>query len=146
MNRGTTFFSCLGVLIFQQAVCAAPVGYQVTNLITNATDPNLINAWGVSFSAASPMWVSDNGTGVATVYSINPATQAIVKQALTVTIPGDGTVTGQAFNSAGAGAFNGDNFLFASEDGTISGWRGALGSTAETFKAGNFSFVNNPFI
>jgi uncharacterized protein (TIGR03118 family) len=35
------------------------------------------------------------------------------------------------FNSS-AGAFNGDNFLFVSEDGTVSGWRGALGTTAET--------------
>ena len=30
------------------------------------------------------------------------------------------------------GAFNGDAFLFVSEDGTVSGWRGALGTTAET--------------
>ena len=46
-----------------------------------------------------------------------------------VTIPGDGSVTGQAFN--GGTGFNGDRFLFVSEDGTISGWRSALGSTAE---------------
>jgi uncharacterized protein (TIGR03118 family) len=29
------------------------------------------------------------------------------------------------------GSFNGDIFIFAGEDGTISGWRGALGTTAE---------------
>jgi uncharacterized protein (TIGR03118 family) len=28
--------------------------------------------------------------------------------------------------------FNGDTFLFVSEDGTVSGWRNALGTTAET--------------
>jgi uncharacterized protein (TIGR03118 family) len=37
------------------------------------------------------------------------------------------------FNTAaGTGAFNGDLFLFASATGTIAGWRGALGTTAET--------------
>ena len=53
-----------------------------------------------------------------------------VKQALVVAIPGDGSVTGVAFSNL-AGNFNGDAFLFASEDGTVSGWRGALGTTAE---------------
>jgi uncharacterized protein (TIGR03118 family) len=52
-----------------------------------------------------------------------------------VTIPGAGNVTGQVFNPrAAAGDFNGDLFLFVSEDGTISGWRGALGTTAEVLE------------
>lgn len=102
------------------------------------TDPNLVNAWGISYSPTSPFWISDNGTGVTTVYRVNPATDAPTKLGLTVTIPGDGSVTGQAFNSgAGAGAFNHDNFLFVSEDGTVSGWRGALGATAETLQLGS---------
>jgi uncharacterized protein (TIGR03118 family) len=53
---------------------------------------------------------------------------------LTVTIPGAGNVTGQVFN--GTSAFNGDRFLFVSEDGTISGWRNALGTTAEVLRTG----------
>jgi uncharacterized protein (TIGR03118 family) len=48
-----------------------------------------------------------------------------------VAIPGAGNVTGQVFANV-AGNFNGNAFLFVSEDGTISGWRGALGTTAET--------------
>ena len=32
-------------------------------------DPNLVNPWGISFSATSPFWVSDNGTGVSTLYN-----------------------------------------------------------------------------
>jgi len=52
-----------------------------------------------------------------------------------VTIPGNGSVTGVVFNTGGVGkGFNDDAFLFASEDGTISGWRGALGTTAETLQ------------
>jgi uncharacterized protein (TIGR03118 family) len=49
-------------------------------------------------------------------------------------------VTGQVFNGSGS-AFNGDSFLFVSEDGTISGWRGALGSSAETLLAGSSANV-----
>lgn len=102
------------------------------------TDASLVNAWGISDSATSPFWVSDNGTGVTTVYRVAPGSNAITKLGLTVTIPGDGSVTGQAFNgAAGTGAFNGDNFLFVSEDGTVSGWRGAIGTTAEVLQAGS---------
>jgi uncharacterized protein (TIGR03118 family) len=95
-------------------------------------DTNLVNAWGISFSPTSPFWISDNGTGLATLYSVtNDASGAVVvtKQGLEVTIPGEGSVTGQLFNNTAD--FNGDLFIFASEDGTISGWRSALGTTAE---------------
>jgi uncharacterized protein (TIGR03118 family) len=53
----------------------------------------------------------------------------VVKQGLEVTIPGEGNPTGQLFNSTTN--FHGDVFLFVSEDGVISGWRGALGTHAE---------------
>ena len=101
-------------------------------------DANLVNAWGVSYSPTSPFWVSDNGTGLSTLYRVNPTTDVPTKVGLEVTIPpavagGTGNPTGQAFNPQ-AGAFNGDPFLFVSEDGTISGWRGALGTTAERFQ------------
>src|ERR1700694_2080634 len=78
-------------------------GYQQTILITSATDHDLINPWGVSFSATSPFWVSDNGTGKATLYSA-----AGVKQGLVVTMPGSDPITGQVFN--GTASFNGDTF------------------------------------
>jgi uncharacterized protein (TIGR03118 family) len=72
--------------------------------------------------------VSANGSGVANLY-----TALGTKLGLIVTIPGvggaPGVPTGQVFD--GTGAFNGDRFLFAGEDGVISGWRPALGTTAE---------------
>jgi uncharacterized protein (TIGR03118 family) len=126
------------------ALAAAPLSSQaipvtVTNLVTDnpavnpaqITDPGLVNAWGLSYSPTSPFWVSSNGAGTSTVYHVDPATQATSKLGLTVTIPGAGNVTGQVFNAGGAGQFNGNAFLFVSEDGTVSGWRGALGTTAE---------------
>ncbi len=120
-------------------VMAVPV-FTVTNLVTDdqtahaaqRTDPGLINAWGISSSPTGPFWISSNGAGTSPLYSVNPITQSTSKLGLTVSIPGDGSVTGQTFNGGGATSFNGDLFLFTSEDGTVSGWRGALGTTAET--------------
>jgi len=114
--------------------------YAQTNLVSNIpglaafTDPDLQNPWGMSFSNASPFWVSDNGTGLSTLYN-----GLGVKQALVVHIPlptgAPSAPTGQVFNSAGAFSLgNGSNatFLFATEDGTIAGWNGAAGTTALT--------------
>jgi len=107
---------------------AAP--FVATNLVTDdqtvntaqITDDHLVNAWGISFGPTSPFWVSSNQKGLATLYSVDPTTNSTAKVPLEVTIPGDGSVTGQVFNpSAGSGAFNSDLFLFVSEDGTISG-------------------------
>ena len=99
------------------------------------TDPNLINAWGISHSATSPFWVSSNGQGISTLYRVDPLTNATTKVPLEVAIPGAGNVTGQVFNIGNAsGNFNGNLFLFVSEDGTVSGWRGALGTTAEVLQ------------
>lgn len=123
-------------------LAAAHAGVTVTNLVTDdqlahpaqITDPALVNAWGIGLSPTGPFWVSATESGVVTVYSVNPATQATTKLGLTVTIPGEGNVTGQVFNPPGG--FNNDAFLFVSEDGTVSGWRGALGTNAETLVTG----------
>ena len=122
---------------------SAAVAVAVINLVTDdmsvnsaqIVDPDLINGWGISYSPTGPFWVSSNGAGTSTLYRVDPMTQATTKVALTVAIPGAGNVTGQVFNSGGAGQFNGNPFLFVSEDGTVSGWRGALGTHAETLGA-----------
>ncbi len=131
-NKGLLLAAMLLALAFSLSTAKAANAYFQTNLVSDIpglasiTDPNLINPWGISFSSTSPFWVSDNGTGVATLY--NGAGRPVAR--LVVTIPGCGQPTGQVFNRSAA-AFNGDLFLFASEDGTISGWRGALGTNAE---------------
>ena len=106
-----------------------------TNLVSDLSgvarfmDSDLVNPWGIAFSPTSPIWVSDNHTGLATIYT----GAGVKQQGLVVTIPapggGVGAPTGQIFN--GGSGFNADRFLFATEDGTIAGWRGALGTTAE---------------
>ena len=119
---------------------AAQAQYAQTNLVSNIpgraafTDPDLQNPWGVSFGNTSPYWISDNGTGLSTLYN-----GLGVKSALVVSIPlptgGLSAPTGQVFNNASAFQLsNGSNasFLFATEQGTIAGWNGAAGSTALT--------------
>jgi len=141
--RATRLWACTLLAILALPAAAAPFG--VTNLVSDdptvhaaqITDANLVNAWGLSYSPTSPFWVSANGTGTADLYIVNPATQATAKAGLMVSIPGNGTPTGQVFNSNAANAFGGDLFLFVSEDGTIAGWRSALGTTAETLQQGS---------
>ena len=106
--------------------------YQQTNLVsptemegTNPPDPNLKNPWGITRGTGTPWWVSDNVTGVATLYNGSG-----VKQALTVTIPHTsqtsvGSPTGIAFNGSNDFAVATGMpgiFIFVSLDGTISAW------------------------
>ena len=128
MRRSLIALIFLGVA----ATSATPsfaTSFAVTTLATKATDPDLINPWGLASSAASPLWIGSNGSGKSEVYS----GAGVKNNALVVSIPGDGSVTGVVFSGVG-GSFNGDTFLFASEDGTVSGWRNALGTNAETLQ------------
>ena len=85
-------------------------------------DPSLVNPWGLVAGPATPWWVANNATGTATLYNGNTGGKLL----LTVTVPG--APTGAVFNpGAGFVVHHGSasgpaRFLFASEDGTISGW------------------------
>ena len=125
---------------------ATPAQYQRTDLVTDATDPDLVNGWGLTRSSGSPFWVSDNGTGKSTLY--NGAGQ---KQGLIVTIPpapgsiARGTPTGTVFNitmgnpKPSFSLSKTDSipaiFLFATQDGTISGWNPAVLPTTAVIAA-----------
>jgi uncharacterized protein (TIGR03118 family) len=92
---------------------------------TNPPDPNLKNPWGIARGTGGPWWVSDNVTGVSTLYDGSGA-----KQLLTVTIPHTpqatvGSPTGIVFNGSNDFAVTAGNpgvFIFVSIDGTISAW------------------------
>ena len=129
---------------------AAMAGYIQQNLVSDlpgvapVTDPNLVNPWGMSSSSTSPIWVSDNGTGLTTLY--NGAGQPFpIASPLVVTIappasppPGftNSAPTGQVFNVFNASSPNDfvlpnakpASFIFATEDGTISAWNGGAAS------------------
>ena len=122
---------------------AAQADYVQTNLVSDIsglatiTDPSLKNPWGVSRSATSPFWISDQGTGVSTLYSVN-SSGTVTKAALTVTIPtttsGPQGPTGQVFNPITSAFTLGTGpaaFIFANLNGTISAWNGGLGTAAQ---------------
>jgi len=108
--------------------------YQQTNLVSDQpgmaahTDPNLINPWGISFFPGQPFWIADNGSGFSTIYDGTGATQL---QPVMVAAPAGSTtpaaVTGTVANATADFAIRGvpSLFLFASEDGTITGWGGS---------------------
>jgi uncharacterized protein (TIGR03118 family) len=115
--------------------------YVQTNLVSDIpsfallTDPVLKNPWGISESATSPFWVSDQLTNSTTLYSIAGATNVskvnINPPSGLVMIPSpEGPPqgpTGQV-NNANSLTFDLGNgaarFIFANLDGTISGWNG----------------------
>lgn len=120
----------LGVLLAspQTAFCDTGNSFVQKNLVSDisglaaTTDPDLVNPWGIALSATSPFWISDNGTGLATLYNGSGAKFGLV---VTIPPPAGGlppaAPTGQVFNPNAAN-FQGAHFIFATEDGTISGW------------------------
>jgi uncharacterized protein (TIGR03118 family) len=141
--------------------------YKQTNLISDTpgvaavTDPNLVNPWGLSRSSSSPWWVSDNGMGVATLYSGTGSVAPLV-----VTVPPSEVNSGQTGTPTGT-VFNGGTgfeikkgfpavFLFVTEDGTVSGWNPKVDSThavtkidqkgKSVFKGATMATVNVPFL
>ncbi|HEY6767280.1 MAG TPA: TIGR03118 family protein, partial [Candidatus Sulfotelmatobacter sp.] len=64
-----------GVLVLSLSPALSLAGsFAQTNLVSDVTglaattDPNLKNPWGMSFSATSPFWVSNQVSGNATLY------------------------------------------------------------------------------
>src|SRR5512133_2421287 len=99
------------------------------------TDPNLVNSWGITFRGTSPWWVSDNGPGVTTLYNGEGVAQfppPVSPSPLVVNVIGAGgnpaaptgnaSNTGPGFVVTSGSAHGPAFFLFASEDGTLSGW------------------------
>jgi uncharacterized protein (TIGR03118 family) len=135
-----------GLLSLSTILTAQPTQhYTQTNLVADlpgvaaTTDPNLVNAWGMSRSSGSPWWVSDNGTGRTTLYNGAGAAQALV-----VTIPPGDASSGKAGNPTGQ-VFNGTTgfelvptkpavFIFVTEDGTVSGWNPGVNPTKAVIK------------
>src|SRR6266567_1387390 len=119
--------------------------FHQTNLVSNiaglapVTDPNLKNPWGLSSSPTSPIWVSDNNAGVATLYRGDGTAVPLIVAIPAPDAPTGGTPTGTVFNTTASDfkVISGSNsgkalFLFATEDGTIAGWNPGVGGTSAT--------------
>jgi uncharacterized protein (TIGR03118 family) len=127
----------VAILASTQDVAVAG-SYQQVDLVSDVpglaanTDPNLKNPWGISFAPGGVLWVSNQGTNTSTLYNGSGTPSALI-----VTTPTSATgpngPTGQVFNntsnfllSDGANA----TFIFAQENGGISGWNPAAGTSA----------------
>jgi len=136
-----TTFLVLTAISFTAAFARADT-YSSTNFQSDIpglaahVDPNLVNPWGMAASSGGTIWVSDNGTGVSTLYKQDGTARPLV-----VTIPTSarnkegGNPTGIVFNDTPffKVTLNGNSqpalFIFVSEDGSISGWNTALDGT-----------------
>ena len=133
----------LAALVPALAQPAAAKGFAQLNLLSDIPDfealridTNVVNSWGIAFGPTGALWVADNGTGVATVYQPNGQPTGLV-----VTIPppegeaGPATPTGIVFSPTSDFVVTKDDtsaparFLFATEDGTISGWNPQVDAT-----------------
>jgi uncharacterized protein (TIGR03118 family) len=130
----------LTTAVASRALAAQTFLYTQTNLTSNLPnqaanqDPNLQNAWGVAFlpstvfPGGSPFWLSDNNSGLSTLYD---AAGALVAPPVNIPSPTSmtgGTPTGLVSNlnivtDPTANDFMSDVFIFDTEDGTIVGWQ-----------------------
>jgi len=127
---------CVSALPFSSAR-AQTNSYKQTNLVSDTaptmaanTDAKLVNPWGIAFIPGSPFWISDNNSGFTTLYNQTGALNGYFTvpppNGSSNTATPTGIVappTGVTFSVNGATA----QFIFDTEDGTISAWTG--GST-----------------
>ncbi len=119
-------------------------------------DKRLVNAWGLAFSPTSPFWINDNNSGLSTLYAFDSGTGLVNPLSMpSVVIPppsnepgAQAAPTGIVFNPANIFApaphnFDGDVFIFDTEDGTLSGWQPSFGNAA-MLRVDNKAAPNGP--
>jgi len=111
-------------MLFSTGAGAQTNSYTMSNIVTNTQDARLVNPWGLSRVARSTLtenewWISDNVTGLSTLYDANGTIVA-----LKVTIPPAGT-TGPGSPTGTASNPTNNDFVFVTLDGTLSVWNPA---------------------
>jgi uncharacterized protein (TIGR03118 family) len=145
--RARLRFALLMITVIAFVPAAMAQHYLQTNLVSDIpglatfTDPDLVNAWGIARGPTSPWWVNDNGTGKSTLYN-----DAGVKQGLIVSIPplSGSSPTGMVFNGVATDFLVDPNvpgssahFIFATEDGVISGWNSGTAAVTKIDNSGS---------
>src|SRR5437867_3725678 len=138
----TKFGLLLVAAVMFTAASARADTYSWTNFqsdiagVAQHVDPNLVNPWGMAASAGGTIWVSDNGTGVSTLYHQDgTAVSLIVEIPRAARNRGTANPTGVVFNDTQSfqvtknGSSAPARFIFVSEDGSISGWNQTLDPT-----------------
>lgn len=135
IHRSWNSLSVFALSLFLLPAATQAQHYKQTNLVSNIAgmaptiDPNLKNPWGLTRSSGSPWWISNNNSGTATLYD---GKGNIIPLVVTVPPPKGSPVgtqsapTGVVFNGSPADFLLAPGkqaiFIFATEDGTISGW------------------------
>jgi len=147
--KSTHRLSCLLLLTvctagISIAIAAGPAtptpanSYLVHNLVSDLPsmadfqDPNLVNPWGIATTASSPFWIGNNGTGTSTLYVTIGTPNALVVTVPKPAAPTGGKVTGVIANTTTTfpvATGKNANFIFCTEDGTISGWNSSVNAT-----------------
>jgi uncharacterized protein (TIGR03118 family) len=146
--RGATQLALLTcALALSTSLLAAPGDYLVVPLVADqangqpTTDTNLVNGWGIVAGPTTPLWVSDNGTGMSTIYNGLGAQQTPTSPVVIPPVnPSDphGVPTGIVFNLGASptstdflvgGAGTAARFHWATEDGAIAAWAGGASAT-----------------
>lgn len=136
MKKAISLIGLLMTLAIPSGLLAQHAGYSQTNLVSNtagvvnAKDPQLLNPWGISVLPGQDFWISDNNSGLSTLYDQNGNKDT----GLIVTIPGatsnpngncsPGCPTGTVANPNGT-YFAGGSFIFDTEDGLVVYWNGS---------------------
>jgi uncharacterized protein (TIGR03118 family) len=136
--------TCALALLLAGAYSANCDTFVQTNLVSDVpglapvTDPNLKNPWGVSFSATSPIWVSNAASNTTTLY--NSSNQL----ALTVAISGGptgqinvpNTLPSTDFPVNGTSNATRASFVFDTLAGNIDAWNGGSAATLQASHTG----------
>ncbi len=130
LGRTHVLSALLGLLLVLASSSALAQSYHLAHLTSDLSgkaphkDSLLKNAWGLAYSPGAPFWVSDEADGWSTLYDGkgNPQSLQVIIPSANGSAPG--TPTGIVYN--GSSEFKIDSwtslFLFATLDGTISGW------------------------
>ncbi len=123
--------------------------YVQTNLVSDVpgvaahTDPNLVDAWGISMAPGQEFWIANNGTGTSTLYDGTGAPASLVVTIPAPTAGAKSTPTGTVFNPSNAfdvtsgGVTGPSSFIFDTEDGTIAGWSPGVNATQAIIAVNN---------
>jgi uncharacterized protein (TIGR03118 family) len=152
IRRSWKTLSVFALSLFLLPAATQAQHYKQTNLVSDIQgkapvfDPNLKNPWGLTRSSGSPWWVGNNNSGTSTVYGSDGTTAtpagflpdppgSLFNNFVIVPPPGfapgtQSAPTGVVFNGSktdflldkGTPAGLPAVFIFATEDGTISGW------------------------
>ena len=142
---------------------SASAQYVSTNLASKATDPNLVNGWGLTSFPTSPLWVSNQNTSTSTLYTGSGTKVPLVVQipcissgapAVPCPVPGlfpiappfgPSGIVANLFAATGAftvsegGGSGPAFFIFDTLDGLILGWNPAVNPTQAVVAANRSS-------